>query len=388
MRIPALTLSTLALAGALVACSRPEPPAEPLRAVRTQTVGLGSSTATSEYAGEVRARVESRLGFRVGGKLLKRSVELGEAVKAGQLLAQLDAADLQLGQEAAQAVLRAAQANAEQARADLARARELFGQNFVGAAEVERRETALKAAQGSLDQARAQAGVQGHQAEYARLVADASGVITAVEAEPGMVVGAGTPVLRLAHDGPRDVVFGVPEDRLAQLRALRGKPGALKVSLWGGAAGTQPELVATVREVAAAADPATRTFLVKADLGGADVRLGQTATVRLAGASRDGVVHLPLAAVFEQAGRSTVWLLDAATMTVQAQPVTVAGAEGRQVLVSGGLAAGQEVVTAGVHALTQGQKVKRYLEPKVQPKGDAPAAPAQTAAAAASAQRR
>ncbi|HMW24530.1 MAG TPA: efflux RND transporter periplasmic adaptor subunit, partial [Burkholderiaceae bacterium] len=139
MRIPALTLSTLALAGALVACSRPEPPAEPLRAVRTQTVGLGSSTATSEYAGEVRARVESRLGFRVGGKLLKRSVELGEAVKAGQLLAQLDAADLQLGQEAAQAVLRAAQANAEQARADLARARELFGQNFVGAAEVERR---------------------------------------------------------------------------------------------------------------------------------------------------------------------------------------------------------------------------------------------------------
>ena len=385
MRIPALTLSTLALAGALVACSRPEPPAEPLRAVRTQTVGLGSSTATSEYAGEVRARVESRLGFRVGGKLLKRSVELGEAVKAGQLLAQLDAADLQLGQEAAQAVLRAAQANAEQARADLARARELFGQNFVGAAEVERRETALKAAQGSLDQARAQAGVQGHQAEYARLVADASGVITAVEAEPGMVVGAGTPVLRLAHDGPRDVVFGVPEDRLAQ---LRGKPGALKVSLWGGAAGTQPELVATVREVAAAADPATRTFLVKADLGGADVRLGQTATVRLAGASRDDVVHLPLAAVFEQAGRSTVWLLDAATMTVQAQPVTVAGAEGRQVLVSGGLAAGQEVVTAGVHALTQGQKVKRYLEPKVQPKGDAPAAPAQTAAAAASAQRR
>lgn len=369
MRIPALTLSTLALAGALVACSRPEPPAEPLRAVRTQTVGLGSAGATSEYAGEVRARIESRLAFRVGGKLLKRSVELGEAVKAGQLLAQLDAADLQLGQEAAQAALRSAQANAEQARADLARAKELFAQNFVGAAEVERRESALKAAQGSLDQARAQAGVQGHQAEYARLVADASGVITAVEAEPGMVVGAGTPVLRLAHDGPRDVVFGVPEDRLPQLRALRGKPGALKVAIWGGAAGAQPELAATVREVAAAADSATRTFLVKADVGVADVRLGQTATVRLASASREGVVHLPLAAVFEQGGRSSVWLLDAATMTVQVQPVTVAGADGRQVLVSAGLAAGQEVITAGVHALTQGQKVKRYIEPKA----DAPA---------------
>lgn len=364
MRIPALTLSTLALAGALAACSRPEPPAEPLRAVRTLTVGLGSATASSEYAGEVRARVESRLGFRVGGKLLKRSVELGDSVKAGQLLAQLDAADLQLGQEAAQAALRAAQANFEQARADLTRAKDLFAQNFVGAAEVERRETALKAAQGGLDQARAQAGVQGHQADYARLLADASGVITAVEAEPGMVVGAGTPVIRLAQDGPRDVVFGVPEDRLPQLRALRGKPGALKVAVWGGAPGAQPELAATVREVAAAADPSTRTFLVKADLGGADVRLGQTATVRMAGASRDGVVRLPLAAVFEQGGRSNVWLLDAATMSVHLQPVTVAGADGRQLLIDSGLSASQEVVTAGVHALTQGQKVKRYIEPK------------------------
>jgi len=380
MRIPALTLSSLALAGALVACSRPEPPAEPLRAVRTQTVGLGSATASSEFAGEVRARVESRLGFRVGGKLLKRSVELGDVVKAGQLLAQLDAADLQLGQDAAQAALRAAQANLDQARADLSRAKDLFAQSFVGAAEVERRETALKAAQGSFDQAKAQAGVQGHQADYARLVADAGGVITAVEAEPGMVVGAGTPVLRLAHDGPRDVVFGVPEDRLPQLRALRGKPGALKVSIWGGAAGMQPELAATVREVAAAADAATRTFLVKADVGRADVRLGQTATVRLAGASRDGVVRLPLAAVFEQGGRSNVWLLDGATMSVHLQPVTVAGADGQQLLIGSGLSAGQEVITAGVHALTQGQKVKRYIEPKAG--GPVAAASSPTAASA------
>jgi RND family efflux transporter MFP subunit len=296
-------------------------------------------------------------------------VELGDTVKAGQLLAQLDAADLQLGQEAAQAGLRAAQANLDQARADLARAKELFAQNFVGAAEVERRDTALKAAQGSFEQARAQAGVQGNQADYARLVADVSGTVTAVEAEAGMVVGAGTPVIRLAQNGPRDVVFSVPEDRLPQLRALRGKPGALKVSLWGGAAGDLPELTATVREVAAAADAATRTFLVKADLGTADVRLGQTATVRLAGASREGVVRLPLAAVFEQGGRSAVWLLDAATMSVQAQPVTVAGADGRQVLVAAGLSAGQEVITAGVHALTQGQKVKRYIEPKADATG-------------------
>lgn len=344
----------------LAACSRTEAVPEPVRAVRTVKVGAESATTVLEYAAEVRARTETRQGFRVAGKVTSRPVNLGDEVKAGQLLAQLDPADLKLGQDAAAAALRAAQANWEQTGADLKRYRELHAQGFIGNAELERRETALKAAQAALDQARAQVGVQGHQTQYARLVADAAGVVTGVEVEPGAVVGAGTPIVRLALAGPRDVVFSVPEDRVGAVRALLNQPGALQVRLWG--AGGEP-LRATLREVAAAADPATRTFVAKADVGRADVRLGQTATVAIEQGRRDGVTRLPLAAVAEEGGRSIVWVLDGTAMTVRPQPVQIAGADTNQVLIGGGLQPGQEVVTAGVHVLTPGQKVRRYVEP-------------------------
>jgi RND family efflux transporter MFP subunit len=157
------------------------------------------------------------------------------------------------------------------------------------------------------------------------------------------------------------VVFAVPEQHATQMRALMGKAGALQVKLWGADA----SIPATVREVAAAADPATRTFSVKADVGRAMVRLGQTATVSLAVAPVAGAFKLPLAAVFEQQGRSSVWLLDRATMTVRAQPIVVAGAEGNMVLVGGGLEPGQTVVSAGAHTLTPGQKVTLYGGPVV-----------------------
>ena len=173
------------------------------------------------------------------------------------------------------------------------RYRELHEQGFIGAAELERRETALKAAQAALDQARAQAGVQGNQAQYTRLVAEGAGVVTAVEAEPGAVVAAGTPIVRVALDGPRDVVFSVPEDRVAELRALMGRAGALQVRLWGGDGETLP---ATLRELAAAADASTRTFVAKADVGTAALRLVRTATVVMERPRRDDQIRLPLAA--------------------------------------------------------------------------------------------
>ena len=175
--------------------------------------------------------------------------------------------------------------------------------------------------------------------------------------------------MRVAQDGPRDVVFSVPEDRVASLRQLAAVPGALKVKLWGDAGAGLP---ATVREVAAAADPATRTFLVKADLGAAPVRLGQTATVRLEGPAAAGVIRLPLAAVLEQQGKTVVWLLDTAAMTVRAQPIQVGGADGNSVVVAAGLQPGQVVVSAGVHVLTPGQKVRLYAEPGAAVKVAAP----------------
>lgn len=351
----------------LAGCSKPEPAPEPIRAVRTMVVASDAAGTTLEYAAEVRARIESRLGFRVGGKLVRRAVELGASVKAGQLLAQLDPQDLRLVQDSARAGLFAAQANHEQALADFKRFKELRDQGFISSAELERRETALKSAKASLDQAQAQAYAQGNQAAYSTLTADAAGVITGVDAEPGQVVAAGAPVLRLAQDGPRDVVFAVPEDKVQLLRGIEGRVNALKVKLWGG----NEQLPATVREVAAAADPVTRTFQVKADVGRAAVRLGQTASVALELPKTTGVTKLPLAALLEQQGKTSVWLLDKASMTVKPQAVQVAGAEGNSAVISGGLSPGQVVVTAGVHVLTPGQKVKLYGESAATPVADA-----------------
>jgi len=345
---------------ALAACARKEPAPEPVRAVRTMIVAAETAGGQHEYAAEIRPRTESRLGFRVAGKVVRRNANLGDSVKAGQVLAQLDPQDLRLGQEAAQAQLRAARVNLDQTSADFRRFKDLRDQGFISAAELERRESALKAAQEQFAQARAQAGVQGNQAAYATLVAHASGVVTGIEVDPGTVVAAGTPVLRLAHDGPRDVVFSVPEDKIAGVRALAGKYGAVKVKVWGD--GDEP-IDATVREVAAAADPSTRTFLVKADVGRTTVRLGQTATATIATPKVAGMIKLPLTAVMQQQGKTAVWLVEPATMTVKAQAIQVAGAEGNSVIVADGLQPGQVVVTAGVHVLTPGLKVKYYGEP-------------------------
>ncbi len=370
----------LAAAGLLGACSRPEAPAEPVRAVRTMIVGQDSAGGVHEFAAEVRARNESRLGFRVGGKLVSRSAEVGQRVKAGQALAQLDGTDLQLGQQAAQAALQSAQAAHALAAAEFKRYQDLRAQGFISALELERRETALLAQKAQLDQARAQAGVQGNQASYAVLSASVPGVVTATEAEVGQVLAAGTPVLRLAHDGPRDAVFAVPEDGLAAVRALQGRAGALTVRAWAANA----SFPATVREVAAAADPATRTFLVKADLGNAPVQLGQTVAVLLELPRREGINRLPLTALMQQQGQTAVWLLDRSTMTVKVQPVQVAGADGNTVVVAAGLSPGQTVVTAGVHTLTPGQKVKLYEPPTLAATAAAAAAVPAAAASAAS----
>jgi RND family efflux transporter MFP subunit len=351
-----LLISLLAL---LAACGRQEALPEPIRAVRTIVLSADSAGQSHEYAGEIKARTESRLSFRVGGKILARKVNLGDAVRPGQVLAQLDPQDLMLAQEAARAGVLAARANRDQLGADFKRFIELRDQGFISAAELERRDTAFKSSQAALEQSRAQANSQSNQSAYAQLQSDVAGVVTAVEAEPGMVVAAGMPIVRIANDGPRDVVFSVPEDQLGRLQAYAAKPEALTVRLWGGAGG-KVGLPAKLREVAASADPVTRTFLVKAEVAGLDAKLGQTATVRLEAPRQTQVIKLPLAAVLQQQGQSSVWVLDPVQMTLKAQPVQIAGADGNEVVIAAGLSPGQEVVVAGVHVLKAGQKVQRY----------------------------
>ena len=365
------TLLACVAALALVACSKPESPPEPIRAVKLLTVGLDTLNLSIEFAGDVRARTESRLGFRVGGKLLQRPVEVGQRVQAGTLLAQLDGGDLALASQAAQAMVSAALTQRNLAAADLKRFTDLKSQGFVSGAEIERRQATLQAAEASLRQAQAQGSVQGNQVGYALLLADGPGVVLAVEAEVGQVVAAGQAVVRIARDGARDVVFVVPEDRLAQLR-----PGLVaQVRLWSsGAAATagvipdagQP-LPGVVREIAAVADPLTRTYQVRLALPDqAQVPLGSTAYVTLPAPT--GVVaqaiKLPTSALMHDAAQgpsgSAVWIFDAASSTVQLRPVVVAGADGNEAVIASGLKPGEEVVAAGVHVLAPGQKVTRF----------------------------
>jgi RND family efflux transporter MFP subunit len=369
MKLPPIALPALLATLLLGACSEPEPAPEPVRAVRTMTITADTAGGQHEYAAEVRARVESRLGFRVGGKMVRRPAEVGQRVKTGAVLAELDPQDLRLGQDVAGAAVKSARVNLDITSTELKRYRELREQGFISSLELERREAAVRSAQATLDQAQAQASVQGNQASYSTLRATAAGVITAVEAEVGAVLGAGTPVVRLAHDGPRDAVFAVPEDAVNGVRALLGAEGKLRVRLWGGS----DEFPATLRELAAAADPATRTFLAKADVGDAPVQLGQTAAVLIDLPKIAGVAKLPLTAVLQQQGKTSVWLVDKPTMTVKPQPVTVAGAEGNSVVIAGGVSPGQLVVTAGVHTLTPGQQVKLYVPDGVASSASAPA---------------
>ena len=354
-----LFLCTLALGAALAGCSRPEPPPEPVRAVKLLTVGASEVQAQRLFAADVRARVESRLGFRVAGKLVQRPVELGQAVRAGQLLAQLDARDYRLAVQAAQAQVAAATTQRDLAQADYERFAQLKAQNFISGAELDRRRASLQAAQAQLTQALAQASSQGNQENYTQLRADADGVVTAIEAEPGQVLEQGQTVLRLAQGGARDAVFAVPEDLVGQLRV--GQEVAVRP--WGGAAEGAAKLRATVRDIAASADPVTRTFTVKAALSGSPLPpLGATLTVYPSAFAPSGVqaLRLPTSALWAQGQQTAVWVFDAARSTVRAQVIEVAQVDGNEVLVRAGLQAGAQVVATGVHVLAPGQKVSIY----------------------------
>ena len=348
-------IATAVFLTTLAACSKKEAPQEPLRSVKLLTVAGTDLNITGDYSGEVRAQVESRLGFQVAGKLVQRPAEQGQRVTAGQLLALIDAKDYQLSAQAAAAQVVSAQSQRDLALADFKRFEALKAQNFISGAELERREATLKAADAQLNQAKAQAQAQTNQAGYARLTASQSGVITGVDAEVGQVVSAGQPVVRLAHDGPRDAVFAVPEAMALTLKVGQ-KMKATLVS-------TGQTLQGKVRELAASADPVTRTYAVKLALEGSErLPLGSTVNVQalqLPG-SQAGVIKLPTSALRQEGAGTAVWVLDAASMTVLSQSVQVGMVDGNEVVITSGLQPGQQVVSAGVHVLSPGQKVTIY----------------------------
>jgi len=324
-------------------------------------VGMEAFESSHEYAAEVRPRIESHLGFRVAGKLVKRQAEVGQRVKAGEVLAQLDPRDFVLAADAARAQVNAALTNRDLAAADFKRYQALREQNFIAGAELERRETTLKAAQASLEQAQAQFASQGNQTAYTNLVADVPGVVTAIEAEPGQVVTAGMTVVRIAQDGPRDVVFSVPEDKVAAMKA----GSDVAVRLWS----DNTKLKGKVREVAASADPVTRTFPIKVTVDGNGLTLGATVYVSPQSLSMVGapVIKVPTTALRKDGNGTAVWVLDKPTMTVKSQTVQIATADGNEAVISSGLTPGMVIVAAGVHVLSPGQKVAVYRERSAAP---------------------
>jgi len=352
---------TLAL---LAGCSRSGPPAEDVRPVRALTLATGTVGSSAEFSGDVRPRYESRLGFRVGGKISARKVDVGTVVKRGQVLMQLDPQDLRLGQAQAQANLRAAQTNYELARADMKRYQDLRSQNFVSQAVLDQKVAAARSAQASMEAARAASSEQANQTGYASLESDTDGVVTGIDAEVGQVVQAGTPVVRVARTDEKEVVIGVPEDQVDELRNVTD----VKVRLW---ADPDRSIPGKIREVAPVADPATRTYTVKVAIPARDdIRLGMTAVVQLAHAGAGSAIRVPLSALYQNKGATSVWVIE--NGAVRLVPVQVGGVSGNDVLLAGGVKPGQAIVTAGVNLLKPGQKVK-VLAADVARRGDAEA---------------
>ena len=354
-------------AAALVACSKPAPPAEDVRPVRAITLAAGANGERLEFSGDVRPRYESALGFRVGGKIVERKVDVGALVKRGDVLMRLDPQDMRLAETQAKATLRAAETERDLANADYKRHVNLRAQNFVSQAVLDAKGSALKAAQANVDAARAGLRGQSNQATYTSLSADTDGVVTAIEAEVGQVVQPGTPVARVARTEDKEVVIGIPEDKVELLR----KAGDVTVRLWANADQTIP---GKIREISPMADAASRTYTVKVSIPERrDVRLGMTATVQLvAGASaRGGALRVPLTALVQNQGATAVWLVEKGA--VKLVNVDVAGQADNDVLLASGVSAGQQVVTAGVNQLKPGQKV-RILTADVARRADTEAA--------------
>lgn len=335
----------------LAACSKPVEKTEDIRPVRVVRLAADNVEAVAEFPGDVRARVESRLGFRVGGKIVARKVDVGMAVKRGQVLMQLDPQDLQLAQAQANAGLKAAESNRDLAQAELKRYQELRAKNFVSQAVLDGKETAFKAAQASYEQALAAYRNQSNQAGYTSLVADVNGVVTSVDAEVGQVVAAGSPVVRVAQTGEKEIVIGIPEDKVDTMRKISD----VRVRTW---AKPNESFPGKLRELSPVADPATRTYTAKISIPQApeDIKLGMTAYVTFAAKTKNPMIKLPLTALYQDKSATAVWVVE--NGAVKRVPVQIAGTAGNEIIVSDGVAPGQTVVTAGVNMLKPGQKVK------------------------------
>jgi multidrug efflux system membrane fusion protein len=345
----------LSLFFALVACEHRDQEPQSLRPVNVIRITNQQAHTNRTYPGEVKARFETTLSFRVAGKLLERKVDIGDQVRKGQLLATLDNSDYRLAAQSLKAQLASAQADSHFLRDDLARYRELLAQQVISPPEFERHETAYTTARERTAALESQLGQALNQLNYTELHADRDGVVTALEVEAGQVLAAGQAVVNLAQLDEKEIHFDVPEHRLSEIKRQQ----TVDVSLW---LDDERLLKARIREIASAADPASRTYRVKATLleGMDAAQLGMTATVHIA-ANTTSSIAVPLSAVYtpqNQPDHPSVWLVDEQAATVKSAPVKLGETLSGERIAVDGVAAGQLLVSAGVQRLAEGQAVR------------------------------
>jgi RND family efflux transporter MFP subunit len=350
-------LAALAAAALLTACSAetaPAPRAE--RPVQVQSVAYQAEDASRDFVGVVRARYETDLGFRVAGKMVARLVNMGDRVHAGDVVARLDPEDLRLQVESAEAELAAATTNLNQTSTDFERYETLKARGYASVADFDRKTAAKGEAESRLARAKRSLDLARNQLDYAELKAGADGVITATLAEPGQVVSLGQPVVKLAHRGEKEAVVALPENWLAKARGA-----AATVTLWSDNGRHYP---ARLRELSPQADQATRTYAARFTILDPDdsIALGMTATVALKPAGEAMVAKLPLSAVLSRGSGASVYVVNPAG-ELALRPVTVASFNEDDALITGGVTAGEKVVTLGVQKLEPGLKV-RSIEAK------------------------
>jgi membrane fusion protein, multidrug efflux system len=355
MKITPAASAVLACLIALVGCGAEEPAKPPLRPVQTIVIRHGAAGEQVSLSGQIQARNQANLAFRIGGRLIERRLNVGDAVSARQLVARIESQDARNSLRSAEAELAAAQATLVQARNNEQRFKSLVETGVVSRSQYDDARQQLAAAESRVESA--QAGVRSARdnVSYTELYSDTAGVVTAKGAEPGEVVQAGQMVLQVAQQGGKDAVFNVPAP------ILRGPPRDVTVNV---ALVDDSKITASgkVREVSPQADPTTGTYLVRVGLDNPPeaMRLGST-VVGSARMNVDSVVAIPGTALTKSGDKPAVWVFDPKTRKVSLRPVKVGRYEAASVIVQEGLQDGDIVVTAGVHTLIPGQEV-RLLE--------------------------
>ena len=347
----------------LAACSKNTPAPATLQPALVYTIVANGNDRADVYSGEIHARHEAEIGFRVGGEVMARLVDLGSIVRAGQVLGRLDPRDAQLAVAQARAVLAGAQSEVVIAADELVRGKKLFAQKFISQAALDARINADKTARARLATANAQFNISLNRSRYTTLTASAAGVVTAVNFEAGQVVAVGQPVLRLAYAGDKEVQVRVGEVQARRLHA----GAAVKIHLWSLPGKTY---TGVIRKVAPAADE-TRTYLVKATFKDADdaVKLGMSASLQYAtAAGSQPSIALPPGALFQNGQQASVWIVNA-RQQLSAVPVEVVKYRNNAVLVRGALRSGNQVIAAGVHKLLAGQIINPVPYDGVSPVG-------------------